>query len=60
MQTDRIQYDSCNANAGSGVFHYNGICFPGNPALLTLTENSQSLENTINFMNNQIYYLTSE
>ena len=58
-QRERIQYDSCNASAGSGVFHYNGLCFPENPALLTLTEASQPLENTVNFMNNQVYFLTS-
>ena len=28
--------------------------------MLTLRENSQDLENTINFVNNQIYFLTSE
>ena len=58
-QTDRIQHDSCNASAGSGVFKYNGNCIPGGPALLTLTENSQLLENTVNFLNNQVYFLTS-
>ena len=59
MQRERIQYDSCNASAGSGMFDYNGFCFPNNPILLTLTETSQPLENTVNFMNNQIYFLTS-
>ena len=28
--------------------------------MLTLRENSQDLENTVNFVNNQIYFLTSE
>ena len=59
-QTDRIQYDSCNASAGSGAFVYNGICFPGNPIMLTLKENSQDLTNTANFENNQTYFLTSK
>ena len=59
MQTQEIQYDSCNATAGSGVFEYNGICFPNNPIMLTLTENSQYLRNTVNFDNNQAYFLTS-
>ena len=59
-QADQIQYDNCNASAGSGVFRYNGFCFPGNPLImLTLTQNSQILKNTINFVNNQVYYLTS-
>ena len=58
-QIDRIQYDSCNASAGSGVFSYNGICFPWNPIMLTFKENSQDLTNTVNFMHNQVYFLTS-
>ena len=57
---DQIQYDSCNASAGSGVFRFNGFCFLGNPLImLTLTQNTQVLQNTVNFVNNQVYYLTS-
>ena len=59
LQTDRVQYDKCNASAGSGVFEYNGYCFSGSSLRLTLRENSQDLDNTVNFGNNQIYFLTS-
>lgn len=59
IQAERIQYDSCNASAGSGVFNYNGLCFPTNPVLLTFTENSQPLDNTVNFVNDHAYFLTS-
>lgn len=60
MQTEKIQYDSCNASAGSGMFKYSGFCpAPGSDIRLTLTENSQDLTNTVNFINNSIYYFTS-
>jgi hypothetical protein len=59
MQTDRIQYDSCNASAGSGLFDYNGFCSSDRILRLTLTENSLSLENAVNFENNTIFFLTS-
>ena len=57
---DQAQYESCNAKAGSGEFNYNGFCRPYGSLMLTLSENSVSLKNTINFENNSIYYLTSE
>jgi hypothetical protein len=59
LQTDRIQYDSCNASAGSGPIEYNGFCFIDSLIRLTLRENSQDLENTVNFENNRVYFLTS-
>ena len=59
LQTDLIQYDNCNASAGSGVFKYNGFCFSGSTIMLTLRENSQSLDNTVNFENDRVYFLTS-
>ena len=60
MQTDLIQYESCNASEGSGLFQFVGFCFSGFQLALSLTENSQNLMNTINFENNRIYYFTSE
>ena len=59
-QTDHIQYETCNASAGSGKFKYNGYCLPGDTLILTLTENSQSLMNTVNFQNNSVYFLSSK
>ena len=59
IQTDQIQYDSCNASAGSGAFVYNGFCFSGSSLRLTLRENSQDLDNTVNFESNRVYFLTS-
>ena len=59
LQTDQIQYDNCNASASSGVSVYNGFCFSGSSLRLTLRENSQNLDNTVNFENNQAYFLTS-
>ena len=55
-----IQYDTCNASAGSGRFNFNGFCFAEGTIALTLTENSENLMNTINFENNKVYYLSSE
>ena len=60
LQTDQIQYDTCNATAGSGMFDYNGFCLQGGSLMLTLTKNSQSLMNTVNFVDNSVYYLTSK
>ena len=60
MQDERVQYDTCDATAGSGRFDFNGFCVDHRDSLmLHLEENSQSLENTINFRNNKVYYLTS-
>ena len=60
MQSDQSQYDSCNASAGSGLFLFNGFCLEGDSLQLTLSRNSKSLSNTVNFENNRIYYLTSK
>ena len=60
IQDDQIQYDTCNASAGSGRFNFNGFCFAQGIIELTLTENSQDLMNTITFENNKVYYLSSE
>lgn len=60
FQSDQVQFDTCNANAGSGMFDYNGFCLSGGMLILTLTQNSQNLMNTVNFVDNSIYYLTSE
>ena len=59
LQTHQIQYDTCNAAAGTGMFDYNGFCLPGGTLRLTLTKNSQDLMNTVNFVDNSVYYLTS-
>ena len=61
LQEELIQYDTCNASAGSGLFTYSGYC-NGDTApelMLTLTINSQNLMNTVNFKNNSLFYLTS-
>ena len=62
LQNEFEQYDTCNASAGSGEFRYNGYCDSGiglDEVRLTLTLNSQDLVNTVNFMNNRFFYLTS-
>ena len=60
MQTEQVQYDQCNASAGSGIYDYNGFCTTGVPLMLELTENSQILMNTVNFENNHLYYFASK
>ena len=42
------------------MFVFNGFCVPDDTIMLTLTENSQNLMNTINFENNQQYYFASK
>lgn len=59
IQTEQVQYDQCNASAGSGIYDYNGFCTPGVPLMIALTENSQILMNTVNFENNHLYYFAS-
>ena len=60
-QTERIQYDRCNASAGSGQYTLNGFCpREGSTLFLTLTENSQNLMDTVNFENNNLYYFASK
>ena len=62
LQKEFVQYDTCNATAGSGRFKFNGYCNPDNAIhdiRLMLTLNSQNLMNTVNFMNNSFFYLTS-
>lgn len=60
MQREQVQYDGCDANLGSGMFDFNGFCLPGDLLQLTLSQNSQMLTNTVNFLNNTVYFLTSE
>ena len=60
IQDERVQYDTCDATAGSGRFKHNGYCVsPGSVLMLEIQKNSQSLRNTVNFRNNTVYYLTS-
>lgn len=61
MQPEKEQYDSCNANAGSGDFLFNGFCTNLTSKLrLELRENNQQLASAVNFENDHKYYLTSE
>ena len=60
LQEELVQYSNCNADDGSGMFHYNGFCLVGGDIMLMLTENSQDLDNTVNFENNRLYYFTSK
>ena len=60
FQAQEIQHNYCNASAGLGKYDYNGFCINGTTLMLTLTENSLSLTNTINFENNRLYYFASK
>lgn len=59
MQTDKTQYDSCNANYGSNTAMYGGFCVPNGTFIFTLSRNSRHLSNALNFEDNRIYYLAS-
>ena len=56
MQFEEVQYDTCNATAGSGEYRYGGFCLGNDELQLTIHVNPI---NIVSFQNNTTYYLTS-